>query len=62
MDLIFMHEISNLMTSCSKEFQRFDVLPFHVLTAYETLNAMPKKAKDSIAESHQELSQLALIL
>ena len=51
MDLLFMHEISNLMIICSKVFQCFDVLPYHVLTAYEDLITHLTEAKSSIANS-----------
>ena len=37
-----------LMTSCSKEFKRFDFLPVRVLVPYEQQIAMLKKAKDAI--------------
>ena len=36
-DLLFMNEVSQLMTFCSKSFQRFDNLPFETLHAYEHL-------------------------
>ena len=29
LDLIFMRDLSHLLTYCSKELQRFDVLPFY---------------------------------
>ena len=31
-DLLFMKEISQVMTFCSKSLQRFDVLPFEVMS------------------------------
>ena len=31
-DLLFMKEISQLVTFCSKSFQQFDVLPFYVIS------------------------------
>ena len=37
MYLLFMYEISQLMTLCSKQFQRFDVLPFEAMHAFNCL-------------------------
>ena len=36
-DLLFMKEISQLMTICSKSLQRFDVLPFEAITDIDAL-------------------------
>ena len=35
LDLIFMRDLSHLLTYCSKEFQRFDVLPFYPMDVAE---------------------------
>ena len=37
MDLLFMNEVSQLMTLCSKQFQCFDVLPFETMHAFNCL-------------------------
>ena len=37
MDLLFMNEVSQLMTLCSKQFQCFDVLPFEAMHAFNCL-------------------------
>ena len=46
-DLLFMVEISHLVTLCSKEFQRFDVLPFHAMTKYYKLKNYLHLARNS---------------
>ena len=35
LDLIFMRDLSHLLTYCSMEFQRFDVLPFYPMNIAE---------------------------
>ena len=53
MDLLFfMYEISNLITLCSKEFQKFYVLPFHVSIVYNQLKSHLVSAKKSFEFSN----------
>ena len=49
-DLLFMQEISQLMTLCSKNFQNFDVLPFEVVKGYSQLFESLSKARDAFKE------------
>ena len=51
LNLSFMREISHLLTRCSKEFQRFDVLPYHNMLHYETLIKRLNKANLSFKSS-----------
>ena len=50
-DLLFMAELSHLITFCSKEFQRFDVLPFHAMNTYLKLNKHLYSARQAFSES-----------
>ena len=45
-DLLFMNELSNIMTLCSKSFQKFDVLPFEPFHAFNNLIKKLEHAKD----------------
>lgn len=46
-DLLFMTDLSHLLTFVSKEFQRFDVLPFHAMNMYWQLMRHLGAARDS---------------
>lgn len=49
-DLLFMSELSHLLTITSKEFQRFDVLPFHTMHKYILLKKHLYAARESFVE------------
>ena len=49
-DLLFMNEVSQLMTFCSKSFQKFDTLPFETMHAYEHLTHHLIQAKESLSK------------
>ena len=46
-DLLFMKEISQLMTICSKSLQRFDVLPFEAIADIDALKTKIHIAKEA---------------
>ena len=46
-DLLFMMDLSHLLTFISKEFQRFDVLPFYAMKMYWELKHHLNVARDS---------------
>ena len=46
-DLLFMTDLSHLLTFTSKEFQRFDVFPFYAMTVYNNLKLQLNSARDS---------------
>lgn len=50
-NLLFMADISHLITFCSKEFQRFDVLPFHAMNMYFELKQNLHLARNSFCSS-----------
>ena len=50
-DLLFMAGLSHLITICSKEFQRFDVLPFHVMKMYHKLKNHLHSARKWMSKS-----------
>ena len=49
-DLLFMSEISHIMTISSKRFQEFDVLPYHFLHAYNRVKNNLLAAKNSLKQ------------
>ena len=51
LNLAFMREISHLLTRCSKEFQRFDCLPYHNMLHFEILIERLDKANTSFKRS-----------
>ena len=51
LNLSFIWEISHLLTRCSKEFQRFDCLPYHNMLHYEILIERLYKANASFKRS-----------
>ena len=46
-DLLFMKEISQIMTICSKSLQRFDVLPFEAMADIHAFKTNIHSAKES---------------
>ena len=46
-DLLFMTDLSHLLTFASKEFQRFDVLPFYAMTVYKDVRNQLISARES---------------
>ena len=50
-DLLFMKEIGQLVTFCSKHFQKFDVLPFYVISVLSDLKCNIIHAKLSFEKS-----------
>ena len=50
-DLLFMTDLSHLLMFCSKEFQRFNVLPFYAITVYKDLRRQLISARDSLNRS-----------
>ena len=44
-DLLFIRDLSHLLTFCSKEFQRFDVMPFYSKAVYEKLKCQLESAQ-----------------
>ena len=51
-DLLFMKDLSHLLTYSSKEFQRFDVLSFYAMNIYFNLKQQLHSARSSF-ESHK---------
>ena len=49
-DLLFMADLSHLLTITSKEFQRFDVLSFHAMNKYFKLKNYLHSARTSFVE------------
>ena len=46
-DLLFMTDLSHLLTYTSKEFQRFNVVPFYAMNVYTNLKLQLNAARDS---------------
>ena len=55
-DLLFMRDLSHLLTYCSKEFQRFDVLPFHPMNVANKVLADLITSGDSFIRCGENLN------